>query len=307
MTVLVFGSINADFFVAVPALPRPGETVLSPTYRIAAGGKGANQAVAAVRAGARVAMVGRIGGDAFGATLKDGLAAEGIDVSGIAAAQQPTGAAFIATDAKGENIILGAGGANLETRAADVSDTALGPDTTLVLQMEVTPAEVAALAVRAAGRGARVILNLAPALPPPDGLLQATSVLILNEHEAETLAAHLGLSERPPAAIARALSALYGATVVVTLGAEGALAMTPKGGWRIGALPVTVADTVGAGDAFVGVLAAGLSGGMDLSAALRRASVAGSLACETAGAQSGLPDRASLDRREVELAPARPL
>jgi ribokinase len=307
MTVLVFGSINADFFVTVAALPRPGETVLSPTYRIAAGGKGANQAVAAARAGARVAMVGRIGGDAFGAMLKDGLAAEGIDVAGITAAEQPTGAAFIATDARGENIILGAGGANLEALATDVPDAALGPDTVLVLQMEVTPKEVAALAIRAAARGARVILNLAPALPPPDGLLAATSVLVLNEHEAETLAAHLGLSERRPDAVARALSARHGGTVVVTLGAEGALALTPEGGWRIGAMPVTVADTVGAGDAFVGVLAAGLSAGLDLPAALRRASVAGSLACEKPGAQSGLPDLASLDRREGDLAPARAL
>lgn len=307
MTVLVFGSINADFFVQVAELPGPGETVLSPTYRTAAGGKGANQAVAAARAGARVAMVGRIGTDPFGQSLKDGLAAEGIDVAGIARSEQPTGAAFIAIDARGENLILGAGGANLDARAADVADAMLGPKTTVVLQMEVPPEETAVLARRARAAGARVILNLAPALPPPDGLLDDISILVVNEHEVETLARDLGMSERDPEPAGWALSRRFGKTVIVTLGADGALALAPGAAWRIGALAVNVADTVGAGDAFVGVLAASLDEGRDLSAALRRASIAGALACETAGAQAGLPSRARLDARDRDLAPARPL
>ncbi len=307
MTVLVFGSINADFFVNVTELPRPGETVLSPTYRTAAGGKGATQAGAAARAGSKVAMVGRIGADPFGQTLKDGLKAEGIDVSGIAASDQPTGAAFIAIDARGENLILGAGGANLDARAADVPDALIGPETTLVLQMEVTPAETAALARRARKAGARVILNLAPALPPPDGLLDDISILVVNEREVEALAKHLGMPERDPEPAAWALSHHFNKTVIVTLGAEGAIALAPNGAWRIGALAVTVADTVGAGDAFVGVLAASLDQGHALVAALKRASIAGGLACETAGAQAGLPVRARLDARDKDLAPAQPL
>lgn len=307
MTVLVFGSINIDFFVSVAELPKPGETVLSPTYRTAAGGKGANQAVAAARAGAAVAMVARIGPDAFGPSLKDGLAAEGIDVAGVVRSGQPTGAAFIAIDARGENLILGAGGANLDVRAADVPDAALGPKTTLVLQMEVPPAETAALARRARKADARVILNLAPALPPPDGLLADISILVVNEHEVVALARHLDMSERDPESAGRMLARRYGKTVIVTLGAEGALAMAPDAAWRIGALNVAVADTIGAGDAFVGVLAASLDEGRDLPQALRRASIAGALACETAGAQAGLPRKPALDRRETELAPARPL
>jgi ribokinase len=306
MTVLVFGSINADFFVNVPALPKPGETALAPTYRTAAGGKGANQAVAAARAGAKVAMIGRIGADAFGRSLKDGLASEGIDVAGIASSGQPTGAAFIAIDPKGENLILGAGGANLDARAADVPDARLGPATTVVLQMEVSPTETARLAARARKSGARVMLNLAPALMPPHGLIADTGFLVVNEHEAVALASHLGLSERTPAAIASAIVRRYAGTVVVTLGAEGALAVAMDGTFRIGALQVGVVDTVGAGDAFVGVLAACLDEGRNLPTALRRASVAGALACTTAGAQAGLPTRAALDAREGELAPARP-
>lgn len=307
MTVLVFGSINADFFVNVPVLPKPGETALSPTYRTAAGGKGANQAVAAARAGAKVAMVGRIGSDPFGQSLKQGLAAEGIDVGGIAASGQPTGAAFIAIDARGENLILGAGGANLEARAADVPDARLGPATTVVLQMEVSPTETARLAARARKSGARVMLNLAPALTPPHGLIADTGILVVNEHEAVALAGHLGLAERTPAAIASAIVRRYAGTVIVTLGPEGALAVAMDGAFRIDALPVKVVDTVGAGDAFVGVLAASLDEGRNLPTSLRRASVAGALACTTAGAQAGLPARAAIDLREKELAPARPL
>lgn len=307
MTVLVFGSINADFFVNVPALPRPGETALAPTYRTAAGGKGANQAVAAARAGAKVAMVGRIGADGFGQSLKDGLASEGIDVGGIASSSQPTGAAFIAIDPKGENLILGAGGANLDARAADVPEARLGPATTVVLQMEVAPTETARLAARARKSGARVLLNLAPALPPPHGLIADTGVLVVNEHEVVALAGYLSLAESRPAAIAQAIVRRYAGTVIVTLGAQGALAVAMDSSLRIDALPVSVVDTVGAGDAFVGVLAASLDEGRNLPAALRRASVAGALACTTAGAQAGLPKRADLDAREGDLAPARPL
>ena len=161
MTVLVFGSINADFILNVDRLPGPGETVVAPTYRFLPGGKGANQAVAAVRAGAEVAFFGRIGEDAFGQELKDGLAAEGIDVAGLGTSTEPTGAAFIAIDGKGENQILGALGANYAARAADVPDEALGPTTTVVLEMEVPPAENAMLAARARKAGSRVLFHCA--------------------------------------------------------------------------------------------------------------------------------------------------
>lgn len=307
MTVLVFGSINADFILNVDRLPGPGETVVAPTYQFLPGGKGANQAVAASRAGARVAFFGRIGEDAFGQVLKDGLAAEGIDVAGLGTSTEPTGAAFIAIDRKGENQILGALGANYAARAADVPDAALGPATTVVLEMEVPPAENAVLAARARKAGSRVLFNFAPAMPAPPSLFTDVSILVLNEHEAEALAKQMQMPERDPEPAAWALSRRFANTVIVTLGSDGAIAIAPDAAWRIGALDVTVIDTVGAGDAFLGVLAVSLDEGRDLPSSLRRASVAGSLACTQAGARGGLPGRAAIDAREADLAPARPL
>ena len=307
MSVLVFGSINADFIVGVDRLPGPGETVVAPTYRFLPGGKGANQAVAAARAGAKTAFIGRIGEDAFGQALKDSLAAEGVDVSGLGTSREPTGAAFIAIDREGENQILGALGANYAVCAADVPDAALGPKTTLVLEMEVPPAENALLAARARRAGCRVLFNFAPAMPAPASLFADVGILAVNEHEAEALAKQLAMTERDPEPAAWALSRRFGNTVIVTLGADGAIAISPDASWRIGALGVDVVDTVGAGDAFLGVLAASLDEGRDLPSSLRRASVAGSIACTKPGARAGMPTRAMIDAREAELTPARPL
>jgi ribokinase len=297
MSVVVFGSVNADLFVAVETLPRPGETVLSPTYALAAGGKGANQAVAAARVGAAVRMFGRIGNDGFGKTLRDGLAREGIDVAGVVPCEAPTGAAFIAVDGRGENMIFGAGGANLRAEAAQVPNSALTSGTTLILQMEVPVVESAALAERTRARGARVVFNMAPALPVPEALLRATSVFVANEGESAALARQLGWDAVAPQETCRRLASEFALTAVVTLGGDGAVAATPEAIWMVPALPVAAIDTVGAGDAFVGVLAASLDRGHDLAMALRRASVAGALACEKSGAQAGLPDEATLTRR----------
>jgi len=307
MTVLVFGSINADFILAVDRLPGPGETVVAPTYRFLPGGKGANQAVAAARAGAKVKFFGRIGEDAFGKVLREGLAAEGIDVGGVGSSREPTGAAFIAIDPAGENQILGALGANYAVRAADVPEAALGPGTTVVLEMEVPPGENAIMAARARKAGSRVLFNFAPAMPAPPSLFADVGFLVLNEHEAEALAKQMQMPERDPEPAAWALSRRFGNTVVVTLGADGAIAISPEAAWRIGALAVTVLDTVGAGDAFLGVFAASLDERRDLPSSLRRASVAGAIACTMSGARDGLPIRALLDARENELAAARPL
>jgi ribokinase len=144
-------------------------------------------------------------------------------------------------------------------------------------------------------------------MPAPENLFADVGVLVVNEHEAESLAKQLEMPERDPEPAAWALSRRFGNTVIVTLGSDGAIAIAPDAAWRIGALGVSVVDTVGAGDAFLGVLAASLDEGRDLPSALRRASVAGSIACTMAGARAGLPTRAMIDAREHELAPARPL
>jgi ribokinase len=292
---LVFGSINVDLVFTLPALPRGGETVLGERYVVAPGGKGANQAVAAARDGARVAMVGRVGRDAFAATALGSLKEAGVDIGGVAADEAPTGCAAIAVDPQGRNQIMVAAGANAHVNAGQVADAGLGPETTLLLQMEVPRAANAALIERARRAGCRVILNLAPAGALPDAALGAVDILTVNETEAAWLAEGRGLRADQPPSLARALAAALGATVVLTLGAAGAVAATRDALWSVPALPVTPVDTTGAGDAFVGVLAAGLDRGLTLDAALRRASVAAGLACLTLGAQPSLPRRDAID------------
>ena len=291
---LVFGSINVDLVFRVPALPAAGETVLGDSYVTAPGGKGANQAVAAARAGARVGMVGRVGRDGFADVALAALRAAGVDAGGVRADASPTGCAVIGVDAHGENQIIVASGANARVSADQVEDAWLDPQTTLLLQMEVPAAESAALIARAWARGARIVLNLAPALPMPEAALRAVDVVVVNAAEAMRLGERFGVAaERKALAAGRART--LGLTVIVTLGGEGAIAAGGAGTWRVGALPVTPVDSTGAGDAFVGVFAASLDAGLQLDDALHRASVAAGLACLGLGAQASLPDRAAIE------------
>ncbi len=295
--ILVFGSLNVDLVFAVAALPRPGETVLAPGMALHPGGKGANQAVAAARAGAKVAMAGAVGDDAHGRLLLAALAENGVDARLVTVVAAPTGCAVVAVDANGENLILVAGGANALARAAQVPDAALGPQTTLLLERETEPGEIAALAARAHAAGNRVILNLSPMGPVPEALFASLDFLVVNQHEAAAL---LG-AEVGDDGGATALAQRHGIAVVVTLGAAGAVAARPDGsGLRVPALAVEPVDTTGAGDAFVGALAASLDRGEGLADALRRASVAGALACLKVGAQSALPTA-----KEIEVGLAR--
>jgi ribokinase len=303
--ILVFGSLNADLVFQVHALPRPGETVLAPGYKLAAGGKGANQAAAAAKAGAVVRMVGHLGRDTFGDFLRRGLAQAGVDCAGVAIAEAATGVAVIGVAPGGENQIMVGSGANLATRADQVGDADLGPGVTLLCQNEVAPAATFALLERAARRGARTILNLAPAAPLPAAALDALDVLVVNEIEAAMAAAQSDAGE--PQALASELATRHALACVVTLGSAGAIACTPAGGWRIRALEVDPVDTTGAGDAFVGVLAAALDHGLELPEALRRASIAAALACTRLGAQTSQPSAAEIEARLPDLAPATPL
>jgi ribokinase len=300
---LVFGSLNVDLLFQVAALPRPGETVLCPSYAIAAGGKGANQAAAAAKAGAVVRMIGQVGDDSFGRYAREGLAAAGVDGTRIATSARATGIAVIGVDRQAENQIMVASGANLDTDPGQIDDAELTPDVTVLCQNEVRPAATFALLVRAKARGARTILNLAPATAVPGPVLDALDLLVVNRLEAAMAAGRDG----DPAALARDLAARHALTCVVTLGGAGALAIAPDGGWRIGALAVEASDTTGAGDTFVGVLAAALDRGLALPDALGRASVAAGLACTRIGAQTSQPDLAAIEARLPDLAPAAPL
>lgn len=302
--IVVFGSLNVDLTVPVTHLPEPGETVLGPGYQMVPGGKGANQALAAARAGAKVAMVGRVGRDSFADVALTELVAGGVDVSRVERDEHPTGCALICVDTKGQNQIVLATGANSAALERQVPDDWLTPETLVVMQMEVWPAQNWTLVARAASRGARVLLNAAPAGPIPGIALAALDWLIVNETEAVAVAAGLGLGRLEARAAAAAIAGAADITCIVTLGGEGALAFEPAGVWQVPALEITPIDTTAAGDAFVGAFAAAIDGGADLPEALHTASVAGGLACLARGAQSSLPPRAAIDSRRHLLAAA---
>ena len=303
--IVVFGSVNIDLVVPVDRLPRPGETVLGPHYTLVPGGKGANQALAAARAGGAVHMIGRVGRDGFANLALAELKAAGIDLSSLERDELPTGCALIPVDRQGGNLIIVASGANRAAAERQVPDALLGPETVVMLQMEVPLDENWRLVERAKRRGARIVLNCAPAAPVPRATLASLDWLVVNESEAELLARDPSLSATDARSAGAAIAKTAGATVIVTLGGEGAVAFAGGDIWTIGTLPITPVDTTAAGDAFVGAFAAAVDGDADLPTALHRASVGGGLACTIAGAQPSLPTRGAIEGRLRDLAPAR--
>ncbi len=297
--VLVLGSINMDLIFALPRLPAEGETVLTPSFSEAMGGKGANQALAAARDGAATRFIGSIGADDFGTRARATLAADGVDVSGLATASAATGIASIFVDAQGRNKIAVASGANGRVLPSALPASLLSPRETLVLQMEIPVATIEAAIERASRAGARIILNLAPAMPISERALRAVSILVVNEHEAATLCGHLSIAASSHEDRTHALARRLGTTVIATLGAEGALAVADDATHRVPALAVDAVDTTGAGDCFVGVLAAALERGLALPHAMARAAVAASLACTVMGAAPSFPRREQIDRAHV--------
>jgi ribokinase len=297
--VLVVGSLNTDFTVALPRLPAAGETVLGGTLATDAGGKGANQAAAARRLGADVRMIGCVGDDDAGRRLCDGLAALGVGVEGIAAvAGVATGTALIMVDTEGRNQIGVAPGANasltpemLASREEDVRWAQV-----VLCQLE-TPLPAVRWALSTARRhGVVTMLNPAPAVPLPDDLLRLVDYLTPNEGEAAALAGMAATGPDAAAEAARRLCARGVKQVIVTIGSQGALACDGKQALHFPAFPVTVVDTTGAGDAFNGGLATGLAAGGSLEQAIPLAGAAAALACTRPGAQSSLPARKDVER-----------
>ena len=309
--IVVFGSMNADLVFSVDALPRAGETVLCPGHRAVAGGKGLNQAVAAARANTdpanSVQMVGRVGPDGFAPLALQALKAAGAGTEAITESALPTGCAAVIVDRAGENQITVASGANTDLPPEALPEEWLGPETVLVLQMEVPLESNWAVARRAKARGARVVLNLAPAKPAPAELLPSFDLVVLNEIEAGMLASAQGLGAASGEEAGRAIAARFGVTTVVSLGSAGAAAFGPNEAWRCGALAIEPVDTVGAGDAFVAGLALGLAAGAPLPEMLHRASVIGGLACLVEGAAPAMPSAAEIEARLGELPPAEPM
>lgn len=289
MTVLVVGAVNVDLVVAAPRLPGPGETVVGGGMERHGGGKGANAAVAAARAGARVALVGAVGDDDLGAAALDELRAEHVDVTGVAVVPgAATGVALIVVDPAGENQITVGAGAN-----ALVAASVVVPDgTRCVLVSTEIAGEAVLAAVRAAG-DVPCVLNPAPVTDAVLAALDAGPVLTPNRSECLDLAARLGAPTGDVAVAAQRIRARTGAPVVVTLGGDGALVVDGA----VVAVPapeVTVRDTTGAGDTFNGVLAAGLAAGDPLLGAVRTAVVAAALSVGAVGARAGMPRAAEI-------------
>lgn len=283
--ITVYGSINLDVVSKMSHFPAAGETVLTPEALPSPGGKGANQAVAAARAGGAVYMVGAVGADGLSVIPLEAFREAGVDMRGVAVLPDATTAiATVMVDPQGENRIVVASNAN--GRAPALTGDHLAPGGVLLMQMEIPhQSNWDALAV-AKQRGAKVILNLAPFGPVAGDILSQVDILVVNEGEAASLTHHLGIDAVSTEEMARALFAL-GPTTIVTLGGAGYLC-AGKAGLIIGkALDVEVVDTTGAGDAFCGCLAAALDGeSMPLHDALRFAAAGASLACTKLGAQA---------------------
>jgi ribokinase len=295
--IVVVGSSNTDMVVRVPTLPRPGETVIGGSFFTARGGKGANQAVAAARAGGSVSLVACLGDDALGDETLAALAADGIAVDQVRRATDTrSGVALILVDERGENSIAVAPGANARLAPEQVAECAdlLSPGDVLLVQLEI-PIESVLAAARAASRaGARVILNPAPARELPQELLALVSVLTPNESEAARLAGVSAGGAQALDAAATALLRLGVGAVVVTLGAAGAYVATPERRETIDAFPAEARDTTGAGDVFNGAMAVALAEGKGLADAVRFANAAAAISVTRDGAQSAAPYRAEI-------------
>ncbi|MDW7761209.1 MAG: ribokinase [Acidobacteriota bacterium] len=301
--IVVAGSANTDMIVHVPHIPKPGETVLGSEFRTAAGGKGANQAVAAARAaggGCEVVFIGRVGDDAFGKNALKGLARENIRTDFLTTDENsPSGVALIAVDGKGENAIAVASGANAAISASDMERASdiIAESSLLLVQLEIPLPAVVRAAEIAAANGVPVMLNPAP-VPPAgigDDLLRNIAWLTPNETEAETLSGIRFGAQSESDAAADALLDRGVDAVLITLGAGGVFAASGKERFHFPAFPVQAVDTTAAGDVFNGALAVALVEGKTLHEAVRFASAAAALSVTRPGAQPSIPGRAEIN------------
>ncbi|MFD7813834.1 ribokinase [Streptomyces sp. NPDC059785] len=285
---LVVGSANADLVIGVERRPAAGETVLGSDLAVHPGGKGGNQAVAAARLGARTALLARVGDDAHGRLLLDAQRAAGVDTAGVLVGGAPTGVALITVDPSGDNSIVVSPGANARLTPADVraAGDLFRASRVVSAQLEI-PLETVAETVRTMAPGSRLVLNPSPPVPLPAEILAACDPLIVNEHEARVVLGETAGTE--PEDWARALLALGPRSVVVTLGARGALAADAHGTTLVPSVKVEAVDTTGAGDAFTAALAWRLGSGAALADAAAYAARVGAAAVTKEGAQASYP------------------
>jgi ribokinase len=298
-SIVVVGSSNTDMIIRVPRIPRAGETLLGGEFFTAAGGKGANQAVGAARAGGKVALIARVGRDTFGDQAIAGLLRDGIDVSRVFRDKlTASGVALIFVAKDGENSIAVAGGANAKLSPSDVKKAAgvIRSAALLVAQLETPLATVTAAVELAAKAGVPVILNPAPARPLPNSLLKRISILTPNETEAELLT---GIKVTDAAAAAKACSKLRSrgvGIVILTLGKRGAFLADANGQRLVPGFKVKTVDSTAAGDIFNGALSVALAEGKAVLDAVRFASAAAALSVTRLGAQPSAPSRADIEK-----------
>ncbi|MFF4544312.1 ribokinase [Streptomyces sp. NPDC001406] len=289
--IAVLGSLNMDLVAYVEKAPQPGETVTGREFRTIPGGKGANQAIAAARAGATVSMIGAVGNDIFGTRLRDTLEHSGVDTDDLRTMEGSSGTAHIVVDDEGGNSIVVVPGANGTVDHLSPGDEGvIASADALLLQLEIPMAAVLAGAEAARRHGVRTILTPAPAQPLPDGLLAATDLLVPNEHEATALTGRPDPREAADVLLDRVPE------VVVTLGAAGCLYLTRGAEPLVVPAPrVTAVDSTGAGDTFVGALAVALGEERPIREALKWAAAAAAVSVQREGASTSMPYRPEIE------------
>lgn len=296
--ITVVGSLNMDLVVRTPRIPRPGETIIGHDFHLIPGGKGANQAVAAGKLRAQVSMVGRVGEDDFGKALIDNLAACGVDASCVVReAKASSGVALITVEDSGQNNIVVVAGTNMNLTPADIdaAEECIARSDMLLAQQEIPEAAVRRAFELARKHNVKTVLNPAPARPVGPDILRNVDFLVPNESETSLLTGMPVDTPEQIEAAAMALRKMGPETVIITLGARGALMASPQGVELFPSYEIQAVDTTAAGDAFMGGFAVALAEGAGLAQAIRRANAAGALSATRLGAQPSMPSRDEWD------------
>lgn len=297
--IIVFGSINMDMNIKLKSFPESGETVLSQSYTSTPGGKGANQALASARIGAKTALIGKVGDDGQGLRILNYLRRHEVMTSGVAKSEEfPTGMAVISKEKNGENRIIVASGANYLVNAEQAPPEIFRPENVLLTQMEVPIEQNALVMKNAKDKGSQVVLNLAPSLTIPKQLLSLVDFLIVNQIEARRLGERLGINAKDDTTkLAHSLAKDGKLTCIVTMGPDGVIAVSPDGkGLKIPSMKLEgVKDTTGAGDCFCGTFAACIHEGRSLAESLKMATVASGLSCLEEGTMKSYPYLADVE------------
>ena len=288
--IVVLGSANMDRMIYVDNFPQIGETRIASYEVMHSGGKGANQAICARKIGSEVYFFGSVGQDKAGNMLLENFQTYGIDVSGVnVSTSRLSGVAYITVNSVADNTIVYVPGANTEVKASQIPDYFLTPQTTVLLQMEISPSENWKLIHRAKDRGSKVILNAAPLTHVPEEIISEIDVLVMNTTEAHMLADSIGIEYDDFEDIAKTIVARFHNICIITLGKNGVLAVTPNDYINLPAIDVTAIDTTSAGDALIATFATYYDQGYPLKTCLMAGNIAGGLATTRCGAQESLP------------------